>query len=474
MKKVLLLLSFLLFGLATAQAKPEADGLKLLKSDAQGVILELRLSHFQVEDKTHEGVTYQALTIPDLGQSSEVGSPQVPFKGVLLGIPSSGEPRVEILESEHQLFTGYNLYPAPRPVLKEREDTRYLDQEFAIDQAVYSSNIFYPGHLAQIGFSGYMRDQRVAQLQIYPIQYNPATQELQFYTRVLVRVAFGVGAEESRGEGGGGNAYERLLQNTLLNYESLGREAQPQPKRHPPPIPQPTTSSQQPEIKIFVEEDGLYQVTYADLLAAGLDMAGIDPRTIKITNRGVEIPIYVHGQEDGVFDPTDYIEFYGTAMTGVFTSRNVYWLSTGGVNGLRMAERDGTPSRSASIPVSFYTTLHLEEDNAYWQNIPNGAGQDHWFWDKISAPATKNYTITLSHIATTTADCTVQVLLKGKTNDLFIDPDHHTRISLNGTQVDEARWDGQIAYQHQITVTQSYLVNGANTLTIESPGDTGG
>lgn len=216
MKKVLLLLPLLLLGLVTAQAQPEANGLKLLKSDDQGVILELRLAGFQVEDRTHAGVTYQALTIPGLGQSSEVGSPQVPFKGVLLGIPSSGELRVEILESEHELLAGYNLYPATKPVVKEREGTRYLDHEFAIDQAAYSSNAFYPGHLAQIGFSGYMRDQRVVQLQIYPIQYNPATQELKFYTRLRVRVGFGPGAEESEGKGEGGGAYERLFQNTLL------------------------------------------------------------------------------------------------------------------------------------------------------------------------------------------------------------------------------------------------------------------
>jgi len=461
-----LLLSFLLFGLATAQAKPEANGLKLLKSDDQGVIIELRLSGFQVEDRIHEGVTYQALTISDLGQSSEVGSPQVPFKGVLLGIPSSGEPQVEILESEHKFFSGYNLYPAPRLVVEERAGTRYLDHEFAIDQAVYSSNTFYPGHLAQIGFSGYMRDQRVAQLQIYPIQYNPATQALKFYTRVRVSVDYGSGAEESGGKGRGGGAYERLLQNTLLNYESLERDAQPQSsKRHDlHPAPQPRVRGQQPQIKIFVTKDGLYQVTYADLLDAGLDLAGIDPRTIKMTNRGAEIPIHVHGQE---------IEFYGTAMSGIFTSRNVYWLSAGEANGLRMTERDGTPSGSDSIPASFYTTLHLEEDNTYWQNIPNGAGQDHWFWRKIAAPAAKDVTIALKDIASTTEDCTVRVLLKGKTDDLSIDPDHHTRIHLNGTQIDEAWWDGQIEYQHQATVPQSYLSDGANTLTIESLGDTG-
>ena len=68
------------------------------------------------------------------------------------------------------------------------------------------------------------------------------------------------------------------------------------------------------DIKIHIDRDGMYTVTYGDLQSAGLDPSVIDPRTVKISNQGNEIAIYVYGEEDGIFDTTDYIEFYGAAI----------------------------------------------------------------------------------------------------------------------------------------------------------------
>ncbi|MCK5237883.1 MAG: hypothetical protein KAR06_12975, partial [Deltaproteobacteria bacterium] len=92
------------------------------------------------------------------------------------------------------------------------------------------------------------------------------------------------------------------------------------------------------DIKIYVDRDGIYTVTYGDLQSAGLDPSVIDPRTVKISNQGNEIAIHVHGEEDGIFDTTDYIEFYGAAIPRSsarfeYTSSNVYWLSSGGSTG---------------------------------------------------------------------------------------------------------------------------------------------
>ena len=64
-------------------------------------------------------------------------------------------------------------------------------------------------------------------------------------------------------------------------------------------------------LKIGVTEDGVYKLTYDDITDAGLDLKGIDPRTIKISNLGTETPIYVGGEEDGKFDKGDYILFMG-------------------------------------------------------------------------------------------------------------------------------------------------------------------
>ena len=68
---------------------------------------------------------------------------------------------------------------------------------------------------------------------------------------------------------------------------------------------------------------------YADLQAAGCHPAGLDPRTITVTNRGTEVAIRVLGEADGRFDPGDVVLFYARAYSDRFTNDNVYWLSAG-------------------------------------------------------------------------------------------------------------------------------------------------
>ncbi len=68
--------------------------------------------------------------------------------------------------------------------------------------------------------------------------------------------------------------------------------------------------------KINVADDALYRITFNDLQAAGFPLASVDPRRIQLFYRGIEQAIFVEGQNDASFDPTDYIEFYGKKNDG--------------------------------------------------------------------------------------------------------------------------------------------------------------
>jgi hypothetical protein len=69
--------------------------------------------------------------------------------------------------------------------------------------------------------------------------------------------------------------------------------------------------------KIPVAKDGMYRLTYTDLQNAGFPVSTSNPVRFQIFHRGVEQAIRVAGELDGVFDPADYIEFYGEKNTGV-------------------------------------------------------------------------------------------------------------------------------------------------------------
>ncbi|MDA3882383.1 MAG: C25 family cysteine peptidase [Bacteroidales bacterium] len=72
--------------------------------------------------------------------------------------------------------------------------------------------------------------------------------------------------------------------------------------------------------RIPVIQNGVYKITHTDLISHGISIGDFDPRNIQIFHKGESIPVFVYGQNDGIFNSSDYIEFYAEKNTG--------WLDT--------------------------------------------------------------------------------------------------------------------------------------------------
>ncbi|MGA0557439.1 C25 family cysteine peptidase [Larkinella sp. VNQ87] len=68
--------------------------------------------------------------------------------------------------------------------------------------------------------------------------------------------------------------------------------------------------------RIPIVQDGVYRLTTTDLQKAGVPVASIDPVTVQLFRRGVELAIYVAGEADHRFDADDYLEFVGHRNDG--------------------------------------------------------------------------------------------------------------------------------------------------------------
>lgn len=68
--------------------------------------------------------------------------------------------------------------------------------------------------------------------------------------------------------------------------------------------------------KFRIIEDGVYRLNYNSLINSGIPINSIDPRNIQLFARGKEVPVYVEGESDGVFQTSDYIEFFGLKNDG--------------------------------------------------------------------------------------------------------------------------------------------------------------
>lgn len=484
-------------GARHSQAQAEAGyALQVLEMDETGVVLELRLAGFSVQGRPHDGVVYQTVVVPGadaqpgLLSLSGPGQPQLPGLTPLLGTPAGGIARIDILEAESETLDGIHLFPQPALTWPDADGPPV--ELFAPDAVLYGQDAYWPAAPAEPGLSGWLRDQPVAQVRLIPFQYNPAQRRLRVYRRLRVSVRFSPGpASEASGQATSPDTpYEQVLAQVLLNYAALPAVPPTQGSRDAAScvstdVQRPcacrdatscvsTPQGVGPALKILVEADGLYRMTYADLQTAGFDLSGLDPRRLRLTNRGDQVAIAVQGEADGAFDPGDWLEFYGLAPLSAFTRRNVYWLAVGDGPGVRMAEVDGEPDGAGATPTAFYHTLHLEENHVYWSLLPDGEGQDHWFWERFpSAPYAGSFTFGLHNIAAVQADGVVRVDLHGRTSVASINPDHHTQIYLNGILIDEAWWDGDVPFVHETTVSQRLFREGANTLKVKMPGDTG-
>jgi len=138
-------------------------------------------------------------------------------------------------------------------------------------------------------------------------------------------------------------------------------------------------------LKMYVAEDAMYRISKADFTASGIEVSSLDPRTVKVYNKGTQIPIYFAGQSDGVFDNNDYFDFYGERNYGgntrilnergeflnnlyeyydLYSDTNVYWVDWGGSAGIRFADFSYSSPTSYSS-TNFAHTLHVEKDSTY-------------------------------------------------------------------------------------------------------------
>ncbi len=195
MKKIAVLLAVFVLGLAGARewvplaagAPERTPEFRVISSNLQRTIVELELSGFYVEPTTIDGQVFQRLELGMTGGASlrEVGSPELPAVARLIQIPDDKEVHVRVLETEAVSLWGYAVYPAQPPL---PENVSSLP--FTIDAKRYSTNELYPTASFRVTEPMIMRDVRVVQLVLQPVQTNPVTGELKVARRLRVELSY--------------------------------------------------------------------------------------------------------------------------------------------------------------------------------------------------------------------------------------------------------------------------------------------
>jgi len=467
---------------------PTETGITLSKSTSKLIQFEVNFASDSLvldETQTDAGV-FTSVTLTDAASTDETGAPQLPVIGQMLAVPFGVELELQITAGKsHTQKISAPVLPVPDQVAEWSLPTEIspvaellgIHLEYEPNPEYYESKSSYPGGLGKIATDGVIRQQRVVGIALYPLQYDPLTSELTIYESFAVTLTFqGQAQIEKSAAVPESQAYETYFSQMLLNYESsqawrLEVSSQNEIQGSSSLLSGSTSSPWSPPDpgwRIKVREDGFYQLTYAALAAVGVDVDNLDPRTLRIYHLGEEIAIQVEGEADGSFDPADSFVFYGQALDDKYTLNNVYWLTYGAENGLRMLERQvSTPT--AQLAQSYTAKPHLEQNVWYIPAVTGEDASERFLWAGIFAEEgqvtlpSQVFTHTFSLTAPSVANSQLTLDLFGQTTHTM---GYKAVISLNGTQLGILEWAGPTWAHFSALIPIGTLLSGNNTLTI--------
>ncbi len=458
-----------------------AEKAKMFGSNEDGLRFEIKIPDFEINSLKLKGKNYDKIEILEMGMMNEISRPALPVKYIYVAVPLNAK-NVGIYVEKQGRQEIENVHILP--VFLEQ----WTGSEIEEDPVVYEKNAFFPGKDYKVLYDKVFLHQRVMKLVFHPFQYNPVTSKLVSYNILRIRIEFNRGKGEKGGARFIGKPGETRFKNLLVNYEDakLWRETGK--------VGKGMSLDYTPWYKVEIKEDGMYKIDYKFLKEHNINPDDIDPRTFKIFNGGsavlsfdttnfpgendtipYQIPIYVNGENDGIFDEEDFVVFYGLSLSGwnrcsvsssvplfynPYTDTNIYWLSWGETEGKRMEVVNGVPSFGEPFAPSCYKQiLHIEENKL----CPAKSGFG-WVWEEIILPLTVNsmsrdYSFPVENLYTDSFDIFCAVY--GATTST-----HSIEVKMNDVYTCDTSWSGQnFTSPFTWTCGGTSLLNGDNKIT---------
>lgn len=476
---------------AAAHDAAQSDTLPRLVASADGVLeFELSIPQPTIEPVNAAGRTFHRLHLPSYSAVGLPGQPELLETGVVIGLPPTGGATVQVLEQQVEELPGvYLIYPVPDttvlldPATGRPDAAAGVQLRFAWDAAAYAADAFQPATVVALAETAVIRQQRVARIAVRPVQYNPATGALRVYRYLRIAVTFAspVLAAETAAPATL-DAFDPLLDRWLINstqsrawrlprQSATTSEADAQPVASRSDAPRPGDLSRT-WARLVVRQSGLYRITRADLIAAGLaELAESDPALLQVWRDGQPVAADFLGNDDAVFDPAEALLFYADARPTLYSRDTVYWLAANDAPGLRVTVLDAAP-RNVPPETSFRATVRLEEDRIYRQDLPKTGpvAESRWYWQELFnlANASIALPVALPDAVTANATAELRVRLMG-VSYLHAKPDHQVRWAVNGHIMGDAMWDGATATIASFTFPAEWLTAGDNVITAELP-----
>lgn len=349
------------------------------------------------------------IRIPGFPVLGKTGQPELPARRFLFEVPTPDGVRLQVLERDVQPLEGVvpTVYGVGSP---EDQKRAFFESRPGVEQG-----------FVQLSDIGSFRGRSIAFVDFFPVVFDGA--KLLHAGRVVIRLSF---PRADSFEGPGALPHGHLIVNREQAARWRARRVQTRLYQRTPF----EFARSEVWLKLTIQDNGMYLITYNDLYTAGVNPLDIDPSTIRLFSSSplqqpdllseggsfeedyhlVEHAYLYRGSDSGEFLPGDSIFFYGVGVDGwmndidpsedstgyyehAYETHNVYWLTWGGSfpgEPKRMNERVVTPSATpAPLNVTAYTNrLRFEQDRIYNPAYTD----DRWYWRRIVGKLSNKFT----------------------------------------------------------------------------------
>jgi len=456
-----------------------SQGLQLLESSDRGVTIQFIPEIERIDTIRLNTEDFYKIYIARTTFIGDPGQPMIPSKIINVGIPLDCEANVRILSAESEEFRG-KLLPVP-----EIDPSGIYSYE--ILSSVYQSSDFYPQRIIKTEPPGFLRNQRVITIKLNIMQFAGGQNRIRFYNKVLIRVDFDGEVKESIGSRNVMREDE-FYRGVIVNFPQSKKWL----KQHVKKVKRAGTSFQNDNwYKIYINQEGIYQITGSYLSKLGIDIESIKAQSIRIYNNGgrelprsfatsrpdslIENAIRVVDlNDDGKFESSDYVIFYGKAVNNWeplndsdslyqhyinhYTNDNVYWLTwDSSSNGKRMENKISPTLPDLAVASNFWG-LYYDEDEI--NNFLN-SGLD-WFGRLMVGTSEQGYSVPLPYPTDQEDIVNFRIRVLGLSSAL-----HRFTIYINDNTLSSFEFYGNRLETHEIQKKVLLSPDGYNRLKIK-------
>lgn len=374
-------------------AESSKSGLTILRSDTRSLVLEYTPRYTpprEIESGNSRFSLFDFSESVPAQNSESVGSPDLRFGYFPVGFPSIQGNVVQVIAADYEDVPNVLLAPVPTVTIKDE----FVESEvYTMSPERYQVSGFQPSKVVELSPVSRSRSHLIGGVKIFPIQYNPASNTVRRYSKIVIEIIFGsFGGQRSP-------VHDELFSGDAVINGNVAKSWTLSPPQTSTIVPTPSVLALGNWYRLTVSDEGVFRLDAQYLTSAGINLQGVNPQTVKIYGNGgreitenvnaarpndlVENAIYVEGEGDGQFNADDYVLFYGKGVRGWEYNRsskilnhyinhysevNYYWLTFGGAPGRRMEVQPSLSGPATVVPDRFRDGVVVEEEKVNFLN----------------------------------------------------------------------------------------------------------